>query len=1524
MKRLQKIFSLSLAVLMAMTAALPLRAAAAKSFTDTRGHWASQYIADAVSRGYVNGYENGSFKPNGSVTRAEFCKMINSALGLTSSDTIDFLDVSSNNWFYTDVRRAVAAGYISGYEDRSFRANDQITRQEAAVIISRIVAASNAYSDLSQLRDNGSISPWALDSAKTVFAKGYMAGDSNKKFNPNGKLTRAEAVKIIETILDGEPMVSSDLSISSPSQLRSDTVYTGNVTLNLSSGSDVTFQNCRILGSLQVSRNATVRLLNTKVSRLEVGSSCTEAEIIASGSSAVSHATLSGGCTLSESSLYGSGFEKVTLTGSSLGNDKIYLSGDFSQVNLQSPTTVKLTSGSITHLNIASGGRSSTIDLASRSSVEKLELSGACDFTGKGSIYKAVLHVGGSTFETAPVFMEGKVTLVPSITPANGANDVALNSSIRLSFNEAVYTSSRSTPSSSYLESSVLELRKRTESGTRISFSASLSSNQKTITLTPDDDLERDTKYYVIVKSALKNREGVSNERTVFSFYTGGNLVPEVYPLDGSDTIPVNTKLTLTFEDPIYQRNGSYISTSSSYLTDSVLSLRRGSSSGTAVSITASLSSDKKLITIYPRDNLSTDTKYYLILKGNSISSGGETNNEQIFSFTTADSSVLVPVVTPASGSTKVDTNTDIELSFDTALYTDSGSSYLSASYLEDEVFTLRRGSSSGSSVSLSASINSSRRVITLTPDDELREDTTYYLIMDGGSLSDSASSSRRYNPKMIFSFTTKEESSGTLLEPTPSPRYGESGVSTGTNITLTFDEAIYQNNSSRSSLTSSYLRNSVIELRRGSSSGDTVSFSADYDSYRKRITITPSSSLSTNTRYYVILEEDSIQNSSGDENSRYVTYFTCGSSSDLLKPEMNPSDGALGASPNTDITLYFDEAIYDRDGSRLSDNSSSRSYLQNYVISLRADRENGTQVPITVDSISSYRRVTFTPDKRLTENTTYYVILADGKLQNSDGVTNKKQVLRFTVGSGLEMTVTPKQGDSNVSRTTPITLSFNEKLYSSTYDELTSSNITSYMQSIATLKSSRGSTVGFTASISSGRVITLRPTSPLEANGYYTLTIGANKLGSYGGARNAAVSISFSTNGSVLTPTITPENGSTGVSTKPSITLSFGETLYNASGSLLTSGDAVAEIRTSSSDGAPIAFNSTVLNSREITLTPKTELSKGTRYYVILRENTVTNDRSGTNKNTRQTFYFTTVAETPIPAPSLIDMGVSSDGSQTIELRYGTPLFTTGAEKVAVTNAYLAGKVSLYQGSNSGTLVPTTATISGDGKVISLKSDTPLLAGTSYLVSIPAAVFQDGSDNKSLALSQSFTTKLPSVTVTSENVSARTATVKIDCDYPGTISVSLDGVPYGDPATVTEPTVLSYPLDELALDTTYLVTATLTYGGDKTLISTHSFKTTNSKLDTLLVSDSTAHFTVDSKDPANCTMSYVLEDTTLTLIPTPTDPNASVTVDSTVVSPSSGYEVSLNQSGNTVVTIIVTSADGTSTTTYTLTITRP
>lgn len=173
---------------------------------DFTGHWAETAIQHMVDARIITGYEDGTFRPNNPITRAEFSTIVAKAYGYTSTDGAPaFTDVRSGDWHYSHVTALTAKGILKGVSDDQFAPNAQLTRQDMAVIIARIIAdkglALVTTNTASQFADAEQTAAYARDAVTLLCEKGIMNGVSDTAFAPMGNATRAEVATIIDRLL---------------------------------------------------------------------------------------------------------------------------------------------------------------------------------------------------------------------------------------------------------------------------------------------------------------------------------------------------------------------------------------------------------------------------------------------------------------------------------------------------------------------------------------------------------------------------------------------------------------------------------------------------------------------------------------------------------------------------------------------------------------------------------------------------------------------------------------------------------------------------------------------------------------------------------------------------------------------------------------------------------------------------------------------------------------------------------------------------------------------------------------------------------------------------------------------------------------------------------------------------------------------------------------------------------------------------------------------------------------------------
>ena len=161
--------------------------------TDYSGHWAEADIQAGIADGWISGDAEGQVRPKDEITRAEFVVMYNAAFDIPFAPGLDpYTDVARNTWYYRPIINAKAKKLITGYPDGTFRPNEKITKQEAAVIIAKSLDNKNV-SEL-EYTDIDKISPWAIESVKLLQNAEVIKGNQNGEFLPKANITRAESI----------------------------------------------------------------------------------------------------------------------------------------------------------------------------------------------------------------------------------------------------------------------------------------------------------------------------------------------------------------------------------------------------------------------------------------------------------------------------------------------------------------------------------------------------------------------------------------------------------------------------------------------------------------------------------------------------------------------------------------------------------------------------------------------------------------------------------------------------------------------------------------------------------------------------------------------------------------------------------------------------------------------------------------------------------------------------------------------------------------------------------------------------------------------------------------------------------------------------------------------------------------------------------------------------------------------------------------------------------------------------------
>ncbi|MNI21097.1 Endo-1,4-beta-xylanase A precursor [compost metagenome] len=179
-----------------------------KTFGDTVGNWAKEYIEVLAARSITDGVSADVFAPNGTVTRGQMAVFLGRVLHVSEeSQSGAFPDVSSEQFYTGYVNALKVAGIINGYEDGSFRPNQAVTREE---MITMIMKAYNyaagettaVESGAESFKDIHLVSGYAVDSLKAAASLGFVEGDAGGNFEPKSLFTRAQMAKVLVKLME--------------------------------------------------------------------------------------------------------------------------------------------------------------------------------------------------------------------------------------------------------------------------------------------------------------------------------------------------------------------------------------------------------------------------------------------------------------------------------------------------------------------------------------------------------------------------------------------------------------------------------------------------------------------------------------------------------------------------------------------------------------------------------------------------------------------------------------------------------------------------------------------------------------------------------------------------------------------------------------------------------------------------------------------------------------------------------------------------------------------------------------------------------------------------------------------------------------------------------------------------------------------------------------------------------------------------------------------------------------------------
>lgn len=375
----KKLLSLMLTVTMVVSFFPATVMADESGASDLEGHWASEVMTEWIGYGIIAGYEDGTVRPDKSITRAEMTAMLDRVMGYQTMAANHFSDLD-DNWYTEVILKGNAAGVISGYEDGTVRPNATISRQEATAMIARVLALDTENVPEADFTDSDAVADWAKDAVNAMAAKGYVNG-SDGQFRPTAGMTRAEVVTILNNIFD--KLYDENVTYISDSN--------GSAVIN---ADDVTLKNLTVSGDLIVAQgvgDGHVVLDGVTVEGRLIVRGGGENSVIIRGDSkigSVSIERIDGAVRVAVE-----GGASVSMISVADGSDTVTLQGNIGSLNIDNNNADVVVNGSVDDLNVL--GQNATVEI--NGSVETLAVEGTnADLTIGGELTTVDIAAGAS------------------------------------------------------------------------------------------------------------------------------------------------------------------------------------------------------------------------------------------------------------------------------------------------------------------------------------------------------------------------------------------------------------------------------------------------------------------------------------------------------------------------------------------------------------------------------------------------------------------------------------------------------------------------------------------------------------------------------------------------------------------------------------------------------------------------------------------------------------------------------------------------------------------------------------------------------------------------------------------------------------------------------------------------------------------------------------------------------------------------------------------------------------------------
>ena len=980
---------------------------------------------------------------------------------------------------------------------------------------------------------------------------------------------------------------------------------------------------------------------------------------------------------------------------------------DLNDTNVDSHITLKDTNESGSNIDF-----DATIDTENK----VITVNPSSNLNSSQTVYVAIGNTVENSCDTALGASSATFTVADTVgpvlnssNPPDGNTSVAVDANIVLTFNEAVDAENGNITIIKTSDSTVVETIDVTSG--QVSGSGSTE-----ITINPSVTLDEKTDYHLNIDTSAFDDSSSNdyigiNDATTLNFTTVDATAPTITfnPSNGETGVGRDTAITIELNEAIVNTDTSEITNSN---VSNLITLKDSNASGSDITYSATISANKKIITIDPADNFTLGQTVYVALAAVEDASANETSLTSS-SFTVTTSGETLVTITPTNGAVDVAASSNITIGFNTSVRLLNNNEITDSNVAS--LITLKQANASGADIPFIASINEAKKVITINPISNFTSGQSVYVSI-GATVEDSFDNAISASSS---TFTIIDNESPTF---TFNPTDTETNVLVSSNITITFNESI--RNINNSTLTDSNV-DSLITLKDEDSGGSNISFNATIDNDKKIITINPTSNFSSEQVIY--LEIAAVEDQS--DNSTSVTYISF-TARDSDPPILTffPSNGAVNVLRNSDITISFDEPIRNIDDSPVTDANVDS------LITLKQNNSSGSDISFDAVIDSARENITITPTSSLGLNQDVYVAIGATVEDEWDNAISATSSTFTTIDDRLTVTFDPADGETGLPLDTNVIITFSNAIRNLNDSEITNSNI----DDLITLEYAySGSPIPFDATINVAKqVVTINPTDDLIPGDIIFVSIDSveNISNVETGIASGTFSVADTTPPNVF---ISPSNGTTNVQVDQIITIYFDEEIRLLDNSAINNVnvDNLITVKDTNSSGADIAFDATIdIHKQLISIDLTEDLSSEQTVYVSIGSTV-----EDSYDNAIATTFAVFSAGDTIPPSVSIDAVITASIATNSDITFTFTEAVRNLDDSALTNSNVGSLITLKDTDANGTDLSFTATINSSKTVITIDPTNNFTSGQIIYAAIGATV-EDFNNNVIPATSKTFT----------------------------------------------------------------------------------------------------------------------------------------------------------------------------------------